>query len=148
MAWMDFSAVVLSPYLTDRFDVIRRTDTINTHGRSVPRTETLRGKVGVITAASPNDLARLPEAQVQGRSLSIVTKFPLFGMGVANQPDLIVWNGDHFVVLNLEPYPQFGAGFYQSIVSSVDYQDYDIPFQGQADFSVASNSQLVPTICC
>ncbi len=66
-----------------------------------------------------------------GRNLVIVTKFRLRGPAkdgsTQYQPDLITWEGDSYVVKTIDPYPQYGAGFIQAIVGSMDSVDQTVP---------------------
>ena len=123
MAYLDVSDVLLDPTLTDVFTVTRRAETVNGFGESVTATSTYDGVVGVVCTASPNDLERLPEMDRMGRHLSVVTRFRLQGPAPGFKPDLIEWNGDAFVVEAVDPYPQYGAGFVQAIVGSIDSID-------------------------
>lgn len=130
MPFLDVSSVLLDPDFADRFTVIRRVESVSDYGRRVLSLTNLPA-VGVVTMASPDDLKRVPEGQTFDRTLSIVSKFPFFGASVGYQPDLVLWYGDLYIVVALDPYPQFGAGFSQVIVGSIDLQDLPIPKPGQ-----------------
>ena len=73
--------------------------------------------------ASGADLKRYPELQMLERVLSIVTKTRLQSAVNGAQPDIIIWRGDNYVVKALDPYPQYGQGFYQAIAASIDLMD-------------------------
>lgn len=150
MPYIDISAALLSPAMADRFTVMRRTETINDHGRAVIVPTPHANVIGVVTASSKNDLERLDDNQRMGRHLTVVTKFRLRGPSPGFQPDIIVWNGDSYVVELMDPYPQFGQGFVQAIVGSMDHVDLPVPGpvpQGNSlDFSQQGNSALVPII--
>jgi hypothetical protein len=127
MAFLDISDVLLDPSFTDTFQVQRRLETVDINGRSTTRTST-SNTFGVVTAASPNDLSRLPDADVYHRVLSVVTQFKLRGetadgSGSNWKPDLIVWRGNSYIVKEVDLYPQFGAGFVQAICASEDLVD-------------------------
>lgn len=126
MANLDVSDVLCDPDIADSFTVIRRAQVINNHGRATLVPQTLKNKIGVITAASGNDLMRLPEEQRTGRNLTVVTKFRLHATVQGFAPDLILWQGDYYIVKEVDPYPQYGQGFVQAIVGSIDYQDQPI----------------------
>ena len=134
MPYLDVSYSILNPMLADKFSVLRRQEVVDTHGRStVPFPEWFTGTVGVVTAASPNDLKRHPEVDFTQRTLSVITRFRLFGSAatVAQQsfkPDLVYLGGDFFIVRTVDPYPRFGAGFVQTLVESIDPQDYPVGF--------------------
>ncbi len=126
MALLDFSEVILDADLCDTIVVKRRAEAVNTSGRPVFTTQTFNDVVAVVTSAGKNDLERLPEDQRMGRNLCIVTNFKLRGPAPGYQPDLITWYGDDFIVKQLDPYPQFGTGFVQAIVGSIDTIDQPI----------------------
>ena len=120
---LDVSDVLLDPTLADRFIVKRRPATTNEHGRVVTTPEIIPKVIGVVTAASPTDLDRLDDNQRMGRNLSVVTKFRLRGPATGYQPDIVVWYGNEYVVKDIQPYPQYGVGFIQAIVGSMDSMD-------------------------
>jgi len=142
MAYLDLSDAVCAPDLTDRFVVQRRLETVGVNGRSSVTPATYVGVLGVVTAASANDLERLPEEDRMGRNLSIVTRFRLQGPTVGFKPDVVIWRGDSYLVKSLDPYPQFGSGFYQAIVGSLDAVDQAFvpPAPGRVAFNQAAQS--------
>ena len=130
MALLDVSEILNDPDFVDTFTVIRRAEGVSDKGRAILTLEGIAA-VGVVTMAGPNDLRRLPEAQLQDRTLSIVSKFAFFGASVGYQPDLIQWRNDLYIVSVLDLYPQFGRGFTQVIAPSIDLQDVPIPKVGE-----------------
>lgn len=130
MALLDVSEILTDPDFVDTFTVVRRTEGVSEKGRAILTLEGFAAS-GVVTAAGPNDLRRLPDAQLQDRTLSIVSRFQFFGASVGYQPDLIQWRNDLYIVSVLDLYPQFGRGFTQVIAPSIDLQDYPIPKPGQ-----------------
>lgn len=127
MAYLDVSDVLLDPELADIFTVIRRAEAVSSKGRSTLTPTTIPNVIGVICAAHGNDLDRLDDSQRMGRHISIVTQFRLIGPAPGQQPDNIEWQGDTFVILTIEPYPQYGKGFIQAIAGSVDMIDQPTP---------------------
>lgn len=122
MATLDVSDVLLSPEFTDNYSIQRNVETVDIHGRSIT-TPTTTASFGVVTMASGADLKRYPELQMLERVLSIVTKTRLQSAVNGAQPDIIIWRGDNYVVKALDPYPQYGQGFYQAIAASIDLMD-------------------------
>lgn len=127
MPYLDVSDVLLDPMIADRFTVKRRVQSVSAHGRTSITTTEIPNVVGVVNAASPNDLERLDDSQRMGRHLSIVTKYRLVGPAPGLQPDLIHWGGDDFIVQTIDPYPQYGQGFVQAIVGSINIIDQPTP---------------------
>lgn len=149
------SDALLEPLFQDFFTVLRRREDITNKGRSSLTSSRFPGTMGVVTAASPNDLERLGEYQFQGSALSIVTRFKLRGIAKqANaskpdpqfQPDLVYWSGDYYTVVTVEDYSRYGSGFIQAIAVSQDFID-DAPEEGISrgimDFSNPANSGLL-----
>lgn len=123
MPHLDVTEILSCPDLADRFDVRRRTETVNDFGESIKGSEVLRNKIGVITSAGANDLQRLPEDQRMGRIMSLITRFPLRGPAPGFQPDEILWTGSTYVVVWVDPYTRYGRGFVQTLICSKDSVD-------------------------
>lgn len=128
MPFLDVSDVLLDPDFASRFDIKRRAETVGSNGRPVVTETLIKKQVGVFTVASPNDLDRLSEEDRMGRNFVLVTKARLLGpsqsaAGVKYKPDLVVWQGNSYIVKTMEPYTQYGAGFVQAIVGSIDMLD-------------------------
>lgn len=138
---IDVGDVLLDVDIAQTFTVLRRASTRTDKGREQVAVRRINNVVGVVCAASPNDLERLPEEQRMGRNLSIVTKFSLRGPAPGFQPDEVVWRGDTFLVKTVDPYPGFGP-FVQAIAGSIDSQDRPMPGVGQMDFREPSNAFL------
>ena len=144
MALLDVSSVLFDPDFIDNFEVVRRVETIDVHGRS-SITEQRSRQIGVVTAISPSDLDRREDYQAMTRSISVVTQYKLRGEITGQQPDIIVWRGDNFVVKHIDPYPQFGKGFVQVECTSMDRTDgpLEAPAPISTAFNLAVNSSLV-----
>jgi hypothetical protein len=149
--FLDVADLLLDPDIADTFSVIRNKQTVSLSGiAETLNSYTFRNVIGVVTAASPNDLEMLPEVEYQTKAISIVTKFRLRGVAdVSNtqfQPDLVVWHGDNFKVETVEDYGGFGAGFVQAIARSIDHVDappaYPRPPYGVMLLDDQINSQL------
>lgn len=130
---IDVSDALMLADLVTGFQVIRQQGDVDpATGRTRTEPRTINGLSGTICAASGNDLDRLDDSQRMGRNISIVTLFPLRGPAVGYQPDLVVWNGDRYLVKLVDPYPHAG-GFVQAIAGSVDAMDQPMPAVGTAD---------------
>jgi hypothetical protein len=122
---MDMSDALHDPDMGDFVTVKRRVEAVSTAtGRSSTTDESIPNVFGVIAEASKNDLERLPEADRMGRNMSMVTSFALRGPaqveGTQFKPDIVVWRGNEYLVKQVGPYPQFGPGFIQAIMGSVE----------------------------
>lgn len=122
--WLDVTEVILSPEFMDAFTVIRRQETISNKGRSVVTLTPISVK-GVITTPGPNALFREPEQQTMGHAILVVTKFRLRGPsksgGQSFQPDIVLFNGNHYVVTHLNEYSRYGAGFVEAQCEETDF---------------------------
>jgi hypothetical protein len=92
------------------------------HGRSTT-TDTPTTIKAVVTMAGPNDLDRMPDADVFNRVISVVSRYKIKGEVTGYKPDLITWRGDQYLVKTLDPYPQFGSGWVQALCGSIDLVD-------------------------
>ena len=129
MAQIDVSSALLSIMLYSSFTVQRRVQVVNTFGESTnPNTQSIPTG-GVVNASTPADLERLPETERTNKSITIITNFQLRSVfsqsSGANQylPDIVLWNGDSFVVKNLEDFSNYGPGFISAIAQSIDSVD-------------------------
>lgn len=150
MIGLDLSDALCDPLLLDTFSVTRRIETISPNGRPVTINSVKSGIFGTVCAASPTDLQRLGDYQVQGKTISIVTQYRLHGAvksgATSYQPDVVNWNGSNFLVILVDDYSQYGAGWMQAIATSkdnVDQSPVDI-YQPSAIFTSRKNSELIP----
>jgi hypothetical protein len=129
---LDVTDILTDPDLADCFTVIRRENTIGNDGVGTVTPTSYCNVVGVVTAAGNQALQRLPESQLMGKTVSVVTTFRLRGAttdpvtGLQYQPDLVVWpiqNGTTFVVADLQDWSRFGAGFVEATCSSIGWSD-------------------------
>jgi galactose-6-phosphate isomerase len=127
MSQLDFSAVLTDPLFLDSYTVIRRTQLMSSSGIASTTNVSLPHIAGVVYPSDENDLKRLPDAQVMAKSLTVITNFTLYGeseaAGFEFQPDLVVWNGDSFVVRLIEDWSNYGTGFIKAICTSIDLVD-------------------------
>jgi hypothetical protein len=117
--------VVLDPLLAEKFNIVRRAETVDAHGRTVVTPTTTANNIGVI--AMNDDIENIrnafPEMEYATRVIIVVTKKQLRAAVAGYQPDLVVWRGDNYLVRRVSPYPQFGDGFYEAICTSIDFVD-------------------------
>jgi len=121
MAWLNPGDDVLTdPNFTDSFVVVQRFETVDNGGRSVQSPVAVPGVAGVVVAATPDDLTRVPDADYGRRSLKIHTQYPLQCTTRGRKPDLVIWRGDAYIVRAADPYPQYGVGWIRVIATSID----------------------------
>ena len=124
MPMMDVSVALTNPYTLDFFMVKRRLETVSSSGYSTTSENVTDVVRGVVHPAGKQDLERLPEDQRQAKTIAVITRFALRGSSQQNgqnyQPDLVVWQGNNFVVVDIEDYSQYGPGFIRALCSLTD----------------------------
>jgi galactose-6-phosphate isomerase len=106
------------PSFLDTIVVIRQYQTVNDKGRVIIQTKAM-STLAVVTAASPNDLAFVPEFQHQNKAISIYTPFRLQGVSPETVADTILWHNAEYSVNFLEDYSGYGRGFVHAVAVSV-----------------------------
>lgn len=128
MPSIDVTEVLLSPDIAgDTFTVIRRTETVNGFGETTISTATLTG-VGSVQATGDQSLARMEAFETQNDSIRVITPFRLRGAGKDNsgaifQPDIVLYQGTHFIVRSINDYTAFGSGFVDAECIGIDFVD-------------------------
>ena len=133
MATLDVNDAFDPSFWTD-ITVLRRGIQVDAHGRGEV-TETSMPTRAVVIAASPNDLNRLPEAEIQQKTISVYAPFRFQGAAVDSfgnemHPDMILWNGGTFLVRLLDDFSNYGRGFTHAIATSINA--IDLPPAGNA----------------
>src|ERR1700694_3507137 len=119
---IDVSDLLLdSDIAGEAFSVIRRQEIVGANGVPVLTQTTLPKAgdpaiVGSITPTGDNSLVRAEAYSTQSNTIKVITAFRLRGpskdgTGKSFQPDIVLWNGNHFVVRTLNEWTSFGAGF-------------------------------------
>ena len=123
MPFADFTYVMSDPEVVDHFIVHRRSASVDGNGRSRPYTVAKYRAAGIVTAASPDQLMRLPDQEHQQKAISVTTIFRLQGPRPGQQPDYVVWpsrNGDTYVVMLIDDSTNFGKGFVNATCQRID----------------------------
>jgi hypothetical protein len=121
--------VLDDPMFQDFFAVERRTDEVDSRGRTTPTVREVFIDVGgVITMQSPADLLRRDDSQSVPMRIFIASRFKLRKAskepnGVQYQPDVITWNGVKYTVTEVLPYQRYGEGFSEVIATSMNAMD-------------------------
>ena len=114
------------PSFIDSYTIIRRAQRISQFGR-VQMVERRWTGYGVVTAASPNDLLRVPEMQYMNKAILITTQWKLQGPSPGMQPDEIIWPptlaGSQYLVRSVDDYSRYGRGFVKCVCISIDAVD-------------------------
>jgi hypothetical protein len=124
---LDMRVALQNPYTVDYFSVVRRVETVNGFGESVLTTTTTNSVAGVVVAAPPSSLDRQANMQVAPKWIDVITMFKLYSESESAakteyQPDIIVWQGNNYVVKTLGDYSKYGLGFVTAGCAIVDSQ--------------------------
>lgn len=125
MPYLPIAPALTNWMMNDGFVVLRRTETIDYTGRGQIAVSTTFPKIGgVVTPASANDLARVPDYDMQRKAIMVIAPFAFVGAlaGGGAKPDWIVWNGDTYEVVDVQSYERYGLGFTQVIAGIVTVQ--------------------------
>jgi UDP-N-acetylglucosamine 2-epimerase len=124
---IDMRVALTNPITLDKFNVLRRAQQVSDHGRVSVVVTPFNNVHGIVTPSlSVKDLQRMTDAQIQSKALAIVTRFALRGeaevLGQEFQPDLILWHGNTFLVVFVEDYSNYAAGFVRAVAVMMDIQ--------------------------
>lgn len=127
MPFLDLRVALLNPYTVSYFSVIRRVEVVNDFGESELTTTTTNNVAGVLVAAPPSSLDRQANFQVAPKWVDIATMYKLYAESESAakteyQPDIIVWNGNNYIVKTLGDYSSYGPGFVIAGCAIVDSQ--------------------------
>jgi hypothetical protein len=145
VALIDVSEILTDPDLSsDRIKVRRRQQIIDSNGRTTESIIEFNIRA-VVTSDSPNDLRREDaEYAFSNNAISVICKFQLIGQAEGYFPDIVVFGGNNYLVCDINSYPQFGKGFYETTCISMDRNekilDLDEP---KMSFNFKQNSQYI-----
>jgi galactose-6-phosphate isomerase len=115
----------------EAFSVIRRQEVVGGNGVATLTVTTLPlagdpAIVGSVTPTGDNSLVRAEAYSTQSNTIKVITEFRLRGpskdaAGQSFQPDIVLWNGNHFVVSTLNEWTSYGAGFVEAECTSFDF---------------------------
>lgn len=107
------------------FVVVRRRSWTDSNGIAQQSAQRVPA-IGSVYADGDQSLDRDEGYQMQAKTIKVVTRFYLRGAaedadGVNWQPDLVLWQGDYFLVHDVEDYSQYGVGMVAATCESYDY---------------------------
>lgn len=117
--------ILFDPLIVDRFNILRRQETVGSNGRSTTTTTTIPNCCGTVNMFSDREVIRekFPEMEYATNIIVVIAARKLQTEVTGFQPDIVQWRSDNYLVKKVSPYPQFGIGFYQSVCASVDFTD-------------------------
>lgn len=134
---LDVSELLSDPLFVETEMTVLRRRQVLVKGRTSPEVyEVITGVSGSVqpkdTAIGGNVITRAPDMEFRGSNLNIYTQFRL--RGVTKQatgqpsdgdylPDVVIWNGDHFLVVLTNDYTHYGAGYMHAELESIEAVD-------------------------
>lgn len=122
MPTLDVTEVLTDPLFAETLTVQRRSITMLDNGRQQLNTTTFN-PIGVVTSEASADLVRRDAGEYRPHQIRVHTKFRLRGPSPDYQPDVVVWNGDPHVIVQLHDYSHFGAGYISALCESMSGTD-------------------------
>ena len=128
MPFIDVSDVILDPMIAGTpFIVLRRRSDVNNFGETQDA-ETVRFEAfGSITPIGENSLIRDAAYATQSNTIQVITEFQLRGAGKDEQgnefqPDVVLFEGEEYLVITLNQFAKFGAGFVVAECATQSFQ--------------------------
>ena len=126
MPWIDVSSILLDPEIAgEKFNVIRRKESVNSFGESVLSTQTFKNVIGQVSPTARNSLLREQSFSSQEKTIRVITNFKLIGAAKNAvqyyQPDLIYWKNGYYIAGEIEDYSQYGAGLVSADCAAFDW---------------------------
>lgn len=110
MALIDVSDLLLDPDFINQLSLIHRTAVVNAQGKT-ELAETIVNTVGSVQPAPAKDIQRLPDALRMSDVRKFWIKAEILSDGDSQYPDIILFQGKRFQVINIEPWLNYGAGW-------------------------------------
>lgn len=125
---IDVTDLLFDPQIAGQtFTVVRRQQVMQQNGQPQITTTYFPKTVGSITPTGDNSLVRQEAFTTQSNTAKIMTTFRLRGAskdGLGNQymADIVLTDdGDSFVVVTLNDWNKFGAGFMEADCTEIDF---------------------------
>lgn len=121
---LDVTEILEDPDFADVFVVKRRFSHVSeTTGRAEVKERFYPNIIGTVLAEDPTNQLRTDSATVIPRNITVVTRFRLWGVGDAVQPDQIIHGGITYTVQSVKAWTRFGAGFVKVFAQSQQASD-------------------------
>jgi galactose-6-phosphate isomerase len=109
---LDVTEVLDSIEFADSFDVVRRTQTVDSHGIASDSVARICDVTGVVIPNKSANLMVTPEGEHLFGSILIYSLYRLSpGRQGAIDADLVVWNGREYIVSSVDRFTSYGRGF-------------------------------------
>jgi len=116
MADINISELLSDPDFLDTVTLITRGTTL-VKGRNVLSDTPVPNVSMVIQPASGSDLKKLPEGVRGSETISVWYRGELSSLRQNGYSDIIVWNTKRYEVMHVEPFGNWGNGYYKGIAT-------------------------------
>lgn len=114
MAQLDVSDVLLDPDFIDKISLVHRSTTVNSRGENI-LSETCFNTVGSVQPVTGKEFMRVPDDLRTSDVRSFYIKAEIISDGSCQYPDLILFQGQRFQILNVMPWLNWGQGWNQGL---------------------------------
>lgn len=116
---IDVSHVLTNPRYAMEIQALRRFEDITDQGRVDPPAQEINPRpVGVIQPISEGGMVRGPDQQHIPRRIAVYSQFRFRAASDDYQPDQILWKGATYVVVSVDDWTDYGAGYVRVEASS------------------------------
>jgi hypothetical protein len=119
VARIDVSELMRDPDFLSSVTLIRRTNTVASTGEVTVSNGSSASVSMVVQPGAGDMLERLPESVRSKELITLWYKSELYNQATTpgNYADIVVWRGRRFVVEHVEPFDNWGRGYYQGVAS-------------------------------
>lgn len=116
---LDVSMVLNDPLLSDLFAVRRFAETVGSNGRTTKtEVERFEDQRGIIQPLDPSELVIHDDQQSVTHAIEVLCAFSLRDARFGYQPDIVVWDGIEYKVIEAIPYQRLAGHTQAKCVSS------------------------------
>lgn len=122
MATLDVAWVCECGEFVNQFEVVRRQEHVSQFGRAEVIAEPTQFALGTIFPTGDNSLQRQADFETSSKTMTIITRYPLRTSSPGYQPDIVLYQGNTYIVQSVKDWMQIGSGFVEAEVTSLDAQ--------------------------
>lgn len=120
MANLDVTELMSDPDFVSPFTVTRQGQLIDSFGRRGVSSTRKQKIFGSIQPVSARTMEVQPNLTNVSGAIEIWTQFRLEGPSTTTEADTVTWNGNDYVVVNVESFTNFGRGYVHAIAQLRD----------------------------
>lgn len=118
---LNVSFVLDDPAFQDEIEVIRSKEDIGDNGRSQPQVTTFKARA-VVTQKGERPFVLEPDSTRQPHAIIVHLRTKLYGVVVDYKPDVVLYQGNRYVVTSVDNWSRYGQGFYAASCEIIDLQ--------------------------